>query len=122
MREQRSRLIFIDETVTTTKMRGRSVKGQRLNSKAPFGHWGTQTFVAGLKCDGFIAPWVIDAPMNRTIFETYVETQLVPILTPGDASSWTISAATKANGQRLPSVPEGHDTIFPASLLSAPWN
>lgn len=87
MREQRQRLVFIDETGTTTKMtrlRGRSTKGARLNSKAPFGHWGTQTFVAGLKCDGLIAPWVIDAPMNRVIFETYVETQLAPALKPGD--------------------------------------
>ena len=67
MREQRGRLIFVDETGTTTKMtrlRGRSLKGERLNSKTPFGHWGTQTFVAGLKCDGLIAPWVVDAPMN----------------------------------------------------------
>jgi hypothetical protein len=72
MRRERYRLVFIDETGTTTKMtrlRGRSAKGCRLNSKAPFGHWGTQTFVAGLRCDGLIAPWVIDAPMNRTIFE-----------------------------------------------------
>lgn len=87
MREQRQRLVFIDETGTTTKMtrlRGRSTKGTRLNSKAPFGHWGTQTFVVGLKCDGLIAPWVIDAPMNRVIFETYVETQLAPALEPGD--------------------------------------
>jgi transposase len=87
MRKQRERLIFIDETGTTTKMvrqRGRSLKGTRLNSKAPFGHWGTQTFVAGLKCDGLVAPWVIDAPMNRIIFETYVDTQLVPALRPGD--------------------------------------
>jgi len=87
MREQRGRLIFIDETGTTTKMtrlRGRSAKGYRLNSKAPFGHWATQTFVAGLKCDGLIAPWVIDAPMNRAIFDTYVETQLVPTLNHGD--------------------------------------
>ena len=87
MRAQRGRLIFIDETGTTTKMtrlRGRSLKGERLNSKAPFGHWGTQTFVAGLKCDGLIAPWVVDAPMNRAIFETYVETQLAPALNPGD--------------------------------------
>jgi transposase len=87
MREQRGRLIFIDETGTTTKMtrlRGRSAKGYRLNSKAPFGHWGTQTFVAGLKCDGLIAPWVVDAPMNRAIFDTYVETQLVPTLRHGD--------------------------------------
>ncbi len=87
MRRERHRLIFIDETGTTTKLtrlRGRSLKGERLNGKAPFGHWGTQTFVAGLKCDGLIAPWVIDAPMNRAIFETYVETQLAPALTPGD--------------------------------------
>jgi transposase len=87
MREQRGRLVFIDETGTTTKMtrlRGRSMRGERLNGKAPFGHWGTQTFVAGLKCDGLIAPWVIDAPMNRAIFEAYVETQLVPALKPGD--------------------------------------
>lgn len=87
MRKQRGRLIFIDETGTTTKMtrlRGRSAKGERLNGKAPFGHWGTQTFVAGLKCDGLVAPWVVDAPMNRAIFEAYVETQLAPALKPGD--------------------------------------
>jgi transposase len=87
MREQRGRLVFIDETGTTTKMtrlRGRSAKGERLNSTAPFGHWGTQTFVAGLKCDGLVAPWVVDAPMNKAIFETYVETQLAPALKPGD--------------------------------------
>ena len=78
MREQRGRLVFVDETGTTTKMtrlRGRSVTGERLNGKARFGHWGTQTFVAGLKCDGLIAPWV---------FEAYVETQLAPVLKPGD--------------------------------------
>ncbi len=87
MREQRQRLVFIDETGTATKMtrlRGRSTKGTRLNSKAPFGHWGPQTFVAGFKCDGLHRPWVIDAPMNRVILETYVETQLAPALKPGD--------------------------------------
>jgi hypothetical protein len=80
------RLVFVDETGTTTKiprLRGRATKGERLNSKAPFGHWGTQTFVAGLRCDGLTAPWVIDAAMNRDIFETYVETQLAPVLQPG---------------------------------------
>lgn len=87
MSQQPHRLIFIDETGTTTKMtrrRGRALKASRLNCKAPFGHWGTQTFIAGLRCDGLAAPWVIDAPMNRVIFETYVETQLAPILKPGD--------------------------------------
>ena len=47
-------------------------------------HWKTQTFVAGLRCGALTAPWVIDAPMDRTIFETYVRTQLVPALQEGD--------------------------------------
>jgi transposase len=87
MREQQARLIFLDETSTNTKMtrlRGRFLKGQRLHCKAPFGHWCTQTLIAGLHCDGLIAPWVVDAPMNRVIFDTYVETQLAPRLQPGD--------------------------------------
>jgi hypothetical protein len=39
--------------------------------------------VTNLKCDGLMAPWIIDTPMNRMIFETYVETQLAPVLKPG---------------------------------------
>jgi transposase len=87
MMKRPERLVFIDETGTTTKMtrlRGRSRRGQRLRMKAPFGHWGTQTFIAALRHDGLSAPWVIDAPMNRHLFEVYVETQLAPTLKPGD--------------------------------------
>jgi transposase len=87
MRLEPHRLVFLDETGTTTKMarlRGRSLRGQRLLSKVPFGHWKTQTFIAGLRCDALTAPFVIDAPMDRRIFETYVETQLAPTLKPGD--------------------------------------
>ena len=87
MKKRPERLVFIDETGTTTKMtrlRGRSRRGQRLRMTAPFGHWGTQTFIAALRHDGLTAPWVIDAPMNRRLFETYVETQLAPTLRPGD--------------------------------------
>jgi transposase len=87
MSEEPHRLIFLDETGTTTKMtrlRGRARRGARLKANAPFGHWATQTFIAGLRCDGLTAPWVIDAPMNREIFDTYVETQLAPTFKPGD--------------------------------------
>jgi len=87
MRREPHRLVFIDETGTTTKMtrpRGRCPKGQRLHSKAPFGHWKTQTFITGLRCHGLTAPFVVDAPMNRDIFESYVETQLAPTLAKGD--------------------------------------
>jgi transposase len=87
MRREPGRLVFLDETGTTTKMvrlRGRSLKGHRLRSCAPFGHWKTQTFIAGLRCGRLTAPFVIDQPMNRRIFEAYIETQLAPTLNPGD--------------------------------------
>jgi transposase len=87
MRQELHRLVFLDETGTSTKMtrlRGRCLKGQRLYAKAPFGHWLTQTFVAGLRCYELTAPWVTDGPMTRKIFEAYVETQLAPTLSKGD--------------------------------------
>jgi transposase len=87
MRQSIDRLVFLDETGTTTKMtrlRGRARRGTRLKANAPFGHWTTQTFIAGLRCDGLTAPWVIDHPMNRETFDTYVETQLAPTLRKGD--------------------------------------
>ena len=87
MRKQPGRLVFIDETSVTTKMtrlRGRSRKGERLKAHAPFGHWGTQTFIAALRCDGLTAPWIVDRAMNRAAFDTYIETQLAPTLQKGD--------------------------------------
>ena len=64
MRLEPHRLVFLDETGTTTKMarlRGRSLRGQRLLSESPVpGHWKTQTFIAGLRCDALTAPFVID--------------------------------------------------------------
>ena len=87
MRLEPYRLVFIDETAVTTKMtrlRGRSARGIRLEADAPFGHWRTQTFIAGLRIDELSAPWVLDGPMNRDAFDTYIETQLAPTLQPGD--------------------------------------
>ena len=101
MREHRGRLIFLDETSTNTKMTkatGRCLKGERLFAKAPFGHWGTQTLIAGLKCHGLVAPWVINAPMNRVIFDTYVETQLAPSSSEVMSSSSIIWLPTKVSG------------------------
>lgn len=79
MRQEIHRLVLLDETGTTTKMtrlRGRARRGARLKADAPFGHRATQTFIAGLRCDGLTAPWVIDHPINRQSFDIYVETQL----------------------------------------------
>lgn len=72
MRAAPHRLVCLDETSTTTRMtwpRGRAPCGERLLADALFGHWGSQTFVAGLRCDEPVALWVIDGAMNRAVFE-----------------------------------------------------
>ncbi|MBB4235934.1 IS630 family transposase [Rhizobium esperanzae] len=82
-----ARLIFIDETSTNTKLTKRtgwSPRGQRYRTHAPFGKWRTQTFIAGLRCHGLTAPFIVDAPMNGRIFEAWIETQLAPTLSRGD--------------------------------------
>ena len=87
MRRHAGRLLFLDETSVKTNMtplRGRSPRGERLIAEAPFGKWYTQTFIAGLRCDGLVAPWVVDGAMDGAAFETYVRTQLAPCLRPGD--------------------------------------
>ena len=81
------RLVFLDETWAKTNMirsHGRCPKGERLAGSAPFGHWRTSTFVAGLRYDGIIAPLVMDCPMNGLIFQMYVRDCLAPELRPGD--------------------------------------
>lgn len=87
MKLEPGRLVFIDETSTNTKMTrlyGRAPKSERLIADAPFGHWKTQTFIAGLRSNGITAPWVLDGPMNRAAFDLYIETQLAPTLRQGD--------------------------------------
>ena len=85
--------------------------GERLVDHAPFGHWQTQTpdhpcfrrgrlrgrlFLAALRHDRLDAPpaivlepmalnvSLIDGPINRDLFDLYVETRLAPTLQPGD--------------------------------------
>jgi len=87
MRAIPGRLVFLDETSVKTNMtplRGRAPVGERLIADAPFGKWHTQTFIAGLRCGGLIAPWIIEGAMNGEAFDLYVETQLAPILQPGE--------------------------------------
>jgi transposase len=63
---------------------GRAPRGERLRVGIPHGHWKTTTFVAGLTLRGMVAPFVLDGPINRNAFETYVAKVLVPELRPGD--------------------------------------
>jgi transposase len=82
-----ARLVFIDETWTSTSMvrlRGRCRRGERLIGYAPQGHWKTITFVAGLRQRGMVAPFVIEGAINEPMFLAYVKQCLVPTLKRGD--------------------------------------
>jgi transposase len=80
-------LVFVDETWVKTNMtrtHGRCAKGHRLIAKVPHGRRKTLTFVAGLRCDGIIAPCLLDGPIDTDSFFAWVEQLLVPTLRPGD--------------------------------------
>ena len=86
MQAQPHRLVFIDETsvkTNLTRLRGRSLRGKRLQMSTPFGAWGTQTFIAGLTHNSLIAPWVINGAMNGMAFAAYIRDVLAPELEPG---------------------------------------
>ena len=108
-------LVFIDETSLKTnlvKTTGWSQVGTRLIDHAPFGHWHTQTFIAGLSCDSLVAPWVLDGAMSRASFEAYVEHELAPALKPGQ-----IVIADNLSSHKSPQAQEllraqGNDLIF----------
>ncbi len=103
-------------------------RGERLRSKAPFGHWKTQTFIAGLRCFGLTAPVVVDRPMNRRVSEAYVETQLSPTLSAGDVvildnlaahTSPKAQAAIKARGAWMLFLPPYSPDLDPIEMAFA---
>ena len=123
------RLVFIDETWASTNMarlRGRAPRGQRLRMGVPYGHWKTTTFIAGLRCSGMVAPFVIDGPVNREIFELYVEKILAPELTCGDIvvmdnlsshKGPAVRAMIQATGAKLMYLPPYSPDVWSRDLM-----
>jgi transposase len=109
------RLVFIDETALKTnlvKTTGWAPIGQRLIDHAPFGHWHTQTFIAGIAHDRLIAPWVLDGAMNRVSFEAYVTHQLAPALRPGQIVVADNLSSHKSSSAAALLRAKGCDLIF----------
>ena len=78
------RLVFVDESGTTTKMirlYGRALRGERVRDAAPHGHWGVRTIIGALFGDGRTA---CNAATDGEIFYQYVVRVLVPELRPGN--------------------------------------
>ena len=95
-------------------LRGWSPRGRRLIGRAPRGRWQTQTFLAGLRCEGITAPCVFDGPIDGQKFLAYVEQILVPTLKPGDVvimdnlgshKARAVRRAIRAVGARLLFLP-----------------
>lgn len=96
-------LIFIDESGLSTKMarlRGWAPKGERCRAAIPHGHWKTVTFVGGLTLTGFVAPMLLDGPMDGECFLAWVEQMLAPTLRPGDIVVMDNLAVHKVAGVR----------------------
>ncbi len=123
--------MFVDETWASTnmaRMRGRAPRGERLRAGIPHGHWKTTTLVAGLRRGGITAPFVIDGPINREAFETYVDKVLVPELTPDDVvildnlsshKGPSVRAMIEAAGARLLYLPSYSPDFNPIELVFA---
>jgi transposase len=108
-------IVFLDEFGATTKMtrtHGRALQGTRLVEKVPHGHWKSNTFVAGLRSTGLVAPLAIDGAMNGELFEAYVKQQLVPTLRPGDLVILDNLPSHKRTGARLAIEAVGAQLIF----------
>ena len=91
----------IDGAATNMARRyGRSPRGKRLDGPIPHGHWKSTTFVGGLTSRGFIAPYVLDGPINGAIFTAWVEQMLAPELRPGDIVIMDNLGAHKVAGVR----------------------
>jgi len=81
-----------------TRLRGRSLVGERLAAKAPHGHWMTTTMICAVRLSGPCAPAVFDGPTDSELFRAYIEQVLVPALTPGDVVVMDNLAPHKAAG------------------------
>src|SRR5258705_3087459 len=126
-----SRLVFIDETWTKTNMaplRGWAPRGQRLPAKVPHGRWKTLTFIAALRHDRVVAPWLIEGPINGESFLIYVEKVLAPALRPDDIvimdnlgshRGKAVRAAIRAVGAKLFFLPKYSPDLNPIEMLFA---
>ncbi len=109
------KLVFIDETWTSTNMTrayGRSPKGSCCIGSAPYGHWQTTTFVGALRHKKISAPMVIEAPMDGEVFLEYVRLVLCPTLTPGDTVILDNLGSHKVDGVEQAIVATGASVLY----------
>lgn len=97
------RLVFLDETGTTTAMtrrRARAPRGQRAYDTVPRNRGTVTTLIAALTASGMSAGMTIDGSTTAQVFCTYLERVLIPTLTPGQIVIADNVAAHKSSRAR----------------------
>src|SRR5262245_43616618 len=109
-------------------LRGWAPRGHGRLAKVPHGRWKTLTFIAALRHDRVVAPWLIEGPINGQSFLLYVEKVLAPTLRPGDIvimdnlgshRSKAVRAAIRAVGAKLFFLPKYSPDLNPIELFFA---
>jgi transposase len=86
------------------------------------------TFLAALRHDRVIAPWLIDGPINSHSFLTYIEQVLAPTLQPGDIvvmdnlgshKGKAVRRALRAVGAKLVFLPKYSPDLNPIEMFFA---
>jgi transposase len=122
------RLKFIDESgahLGLTRLFGRAAPGQRVVEATP-GYSGPHyTLVATLGWKEVTAPWILEGSLDRTAFEAYVRSQLLPTLRRGDIvvmdnlsahTGHAIRQLIEARGARLEFLPPYSSDFNPIEL------
>jgi transposase len=98
-------LVFVDESsakTNMTRLRGRALRGRRVISYAPHGHWSTTTMIGSIRLDGATSCLAIDGATSSEVWREYVRQVLCPTLRRGDIVIVDNLAAHKdLQGQRL---------------------
>ena len=97
-----SHLVYVDESGMDERDNygyGYSPVGERFYDLKSGRRQGRINMIAGYRDSQLIAPFTVEGACNRTVFETWLETCLVPVLRPGD---WVIlDNATFHHGGRI---------------------
>jgi transposase len=123
------RLIFIDQTGINTRMDrtyGRAPVGQRVIGKIPERHYQASTLMGALHFGGEFESLVYPGGTDVTAVLTFIETQLVPVLRPGDIVIWdnlsphhspAVIRAIEATGARVEYLPPYSPDFNPIEKL-----
>lgn len=110
-----ARLVFLDETGTTTAMarrRARAPRGQRARGRIPRNRGVVTTLIAALHLAGMTAAMTVEGATSGAVFDAYVTRVLLPTLRPGQIVVADNVAAHKSSRARAAIEAAGCRLVF----------